>query len=89
MDGTTPTPRTLAAGPGAPELASVLDQRLTELWAELFAIPRERWDHDLIGWFMRAAYGQGYCDALSEPQTGELCRELGYQVPAASATRAA
>ena len=52
------------------ELASVLDARLTEIWAELFQVPRERWDHELIGWFLRAAYGQGYCDALREPAGG-------------------
>jgi hypothetical protein len=61
------------------ELASVLDARLTEIWAELFQVPRERWDHELIGWFLRAAYGHGYCDALREPAGGTLTRELGYQ----------
>ena len=61
------------------QLASVLDARLTEIWAELFQVPRERWDHELIGWFLRAAYGQGYCDALREPPGGSLTRELGYE----------
>jgi hypothetical protein len=61
------------------QLASVLDARLTEIWAELFQVPRERWDHELIGWFLRAAYGQGYCDALREPAGGSLTRELGYE----------
>jgi hypothetical protein len=60
------------------QLASVLDARLTEIWAELFQVPRERWDHELNGWFLRAAYGQGYCDALREPAGGSLTRELGY-----------
>ena len=63
MEGTTPTPRTLAAGPGGAELASVLDLRLASIWSELFEVPPEQWNHDLIGWFLRAAYGQGYCDA--------------------------
>ena len=73
-----------SASPPAPlpasreQLASVLDARLTEIWAELFQVPRERWDHELIGWFLRAAYGQGYCDALREPAGGSLTRELGY-----------
>ena len=57
----------------------MLDARLTEIWAELFQVPRERWDHELIGWFLRAAYGQGYCDALREPAGGSLTRELGYE----------
>ena len=26
---------------------------------------------------LRAAYGQGYCDAMREPEAGALCRELG------------
>jgi hypothetical protein len=62
-------------------LATALDARLAEIWTELFAIPQDRWDADLIGWFLRAAYGQGYCDALREPESGSLCRELGYPVP--------
>ena len=37
---------------------------------------------------MRAAYGKGYCDALTEDAPGSLCVEHGYEVPkrAASAT---
>ena len=65
-------------------LASTIDARLAEVWAQLFEIPRERWDEDLIGWFLRAAYGQGYCDALREDESGALCRELGYAVPPAA-----
>ncbi len=75
----SPPPRLPAPLPASREqLASVLDARLTEIWAELFQVPRERWDHELIGWFLRAAYGQGYCDALREPAGGSLTRELGY-----------
>ena len=59
------------------ELARVVDVRLADLWADLFEIPPDRWDHDLIGWFLRTAYGQGYCDALREPDRGRLCREVG------------
>ena len=61
------------------ELARVVDVRIADLWAELFEIPHNQWDHELIGWFLRAAYGQGYCDALREPAGGTLTRELGYQ----------
>ena len=50
--------------------------RLADLWRELFEIPQERWDVDLIGWFLRTAYGQGYCDALQEGERGALCREV-------------
>lgn len=57
-------------------LAQAVDLRLAELWKELFEIPQERWDVDLIGWFLRTAYGQGYCDALREGERGALCREI-------------
>ena len=30
----------------------------------------------------RAAYGKGYCDALTEDEPGSLCRDHGYVVPA-------
>jgi hypothetical protein len=30
---------------------------------------------------MRAAYGKGYCDALTEDQPGSLCEEHGYRIP--------
>jgi hypothetical protein len=59
------------------ELARVVDVRIADLWAELFEIPRSQWDHELIGWFLRTAYGQGYCDALRETERGRLCREVG------------
>lgn len=57
-------------------LAHTVDMRLADLWRELFEIPSDRWDVDLIGWFLRTAYGQGYCDALREGERGQLCREL-------------
>ena len=57
-------------------LAQVVDLRIADLWRELFEIPQERWDIDLIGWFLRTAYGQGYCDALQEAERGQLCREV-------------
>ena len=31
--------------------------------------------------FMRAAYGKGYCDALTEDAPGSLCADHGYRVP--------
>jgi hypothetical protein len=30
---------------------------------------------------MRAAYGTGYCDALTEEAPGSLCADHGYSVP--------
>jgi len=31
---------------------------------------------------MRAAYGKGYCDALTEDAPGSLCADHGYRIPA-------
>jgi hypothetical protein len=30
---------------------------------------------------MRAAYGKGYCDALTEELPGSLCEDHGYRIP--------
>jgi hypothetical protein len=30
---------------------------------------------------MRAAYGKGYCDSLTEDSPGALCLDHGYRVP--------
>jgi hypothetical protein len=30
---------------------------------------------------MRAAYGKGYCDALTEDSPGSLCHDHGYRIP--------
>jgi hypothetical protein len=57
-------------------LSQTVDLRLADLWRELFEIPQERWDADLVGWFLRTAYGQGYCDALRETEPGALYREV-------------
>ena len=34
---------------------------------------------------MRAAYGKGYCDALTEDIRASLCDEHGYRIPGAGA----
>ena len=62
-------------------LALTIDLRLADLWAEVFEVDPERLDAELLGWFLRAAYGQGYTDALRETQRGQLCLDLGYAVP--------
>jgi hypothetical protein len=72
-----PDPRT--------RLAAAIDLRLSDLYAQLFEVPPERWDVDLVAWFLRAAYGQGYSDALCESEAGALCRELGLRPPARAA----
>lgn len=54
----------------------MLDLRLAGLWAELFEVPREQWDPEIIGWFLRTAYSQGYADAMSHVDRVELCSDL-------------
>ena len=56
-----------------------IDLRLTELWREAGEITE--WNLDVVAAFMRAAYGKGYCDALTEDAPGSLCVEHGYRVP--------
>ncbi len=41
-----------------------IDLRLTDLWREASDI--SEWNLDVVAAFMRAAYGKGYCDALTE-----------------------
>ena len=62
-------------------LAMAIDLRLADLWAEIFDLGNQPIDHELLGWLLRAAYGQGYTDALRETQRGQLCLDLGYRVP--------
>ena len=57
-------------------VARVVDLRLADLWRDLFEIPKEQWDHELIGWFLRASYGQGYCDATEEAGRPGLCEDV-------------
>jgi hypothetical protein len=66
-------------------LAMAIDLRLTDLWTEVFEARLEGVDAELLGWFLRAAYGQGYTDALRETTRGQLCLDLGYTVPDAAA----
>jgi hypothetical protein len=56
-----------------------IDLRLADLWREAAGI--NEWSLDVVAAFMRAAYGKGYCDALTEESPGSLCVEHGYRVP--------
>jgi hypothetical protein len=58
-----------------------IDLRLADLWREASDI--SEWNLDVVAAFIRAAYGKGYCDALTEDSPGSLCVEHGYRVPAA------
>ena len=48
-----------------------IDLRLTDLWREAADIAE--WNLEVVSAFMRAAYGKGYCDALTEDAPGSLC----------------
>ena len=56
-----------------------IDLRLADLWREAAEI--DDWSLDVVAAFMRAAYGKGYCDALTEETPGSLCEDHGYRVP--------
>jgi len=56
-----------------------IDPRLADLWREAGEITE--WNLDVVAAFMRAAYGKGYCDALTEESPGSLCHDHGYRVP--------
>ncbi len=57
-----------------------IDLRLADLWRELEEI--SEWNLEIAAAFMRAAYGKGYCDALTEDDHGSLCADHGYRLPA-------
>ena len=63
-----------------------IDLRLTDLWREAAEI--EDWSIEVVAAFMRAAYGKGYCDALTEDLPGSLCHEHGYRIPSRKPTHA-
>ncbi len=62
-----------------------IDLRLADLWREASTI--EEWNLEVVAAFMRAAYGKGYCDSLTEESPGSLCQEHGYRVPERRPTR--
>ena len=39
------------------------------------------WSLEVVAAFIRAAYGKGYCDALTEESPGSLCVDHGYRMP--------
>lgn len=60
-------------------LETDIDLRLMDLVA--LAVEVEEWDWESVLSYMRAAFTNGYCQALSEPVRGELCRTHGYRIP--------
>jgi hypothetical protein len=70
----------MAARPTRVDLLELdIDLRLADLWREASEVGE--WNIDVVAAFMRAAYGKGYCDALTEESPGSLCVEHGYRVP--------
>lgn len=70
----------MAARPTRVDLLELdIDLRLVDLWRE--AADVSEWSIEVVAAFMRAAYGKGYCDALTEESPGSLCVEHGYRVP--------
>lgn len=68
--------------PTAQELLELdIDLRIMQLWVDLLAVPELT--IEVVGQYVRAAYGMGYIDALKEPEDvrGELCRKHGYKIP--------
>jgi hypothetical protein len=59
-----------------------IDLRLADLWREAAGI--QEWTLEVVAAFMRAAYGKGYCDSLTEESPGSLCADHGYRVPGRS-----
>jgi len=73
-------PRRMANKPSRIDLLELdIDLRLIELWREAAEITE--WNLDVVAAFMRAAYGKGYCDALTEDAPGSLCHDHGYRIP--------
>jgi hypothetical protein len=56
-----------------------IDLRLADLWRE--AADVSEWNLEIVAAFIRAAYGKGYCDALTEEAPGSLCLDHGYRMP--------
>src|SRR5829696_10552349 len=74
-------PFRMVKGPSRIDLLELdIDLRLADLWREAADITE--WNLEVVAAFMRAAYGKGYCDALTEDDPGSLCHDHGYRIPA-------
>jgi len=78
--------RDLSRSPSRIDLLELdIDLRLADLWRE--AADVSEWSLEVVAAFIRAAYGKGYCDALTEAEPGSLCVEHGYRLPERVAER--
>ena len=57
-----------------------IDLRLTDLWREAGEVAE--WNLEVVAAFMRAAYGKGYCDALTEDDPARSATTTGTGFPA-------
>ena len=72
--------RDLSRSPSRIDLLELdIDLRLADLWRE--AADVSDWSLEIMAAFIRAAYGKGYCDALTEDNPGSLCHDHGYRIP--------
>jgi hypothetical protein len=75
-----PTLFDMAQSPSRIDLLELdIDLRLADLWREASEV--SEWNLEVMAAFMRAAYGKGYCDALTEESPGSLCVDHGYRMP--------
>ena len=80
LSDTAPKIGTVSKAPSRIELLELdIDTRLCDLWREALEI--QDWSLEVVAAFIRAAYGKGYCDALTEDDMGRLCADHGYRVP--------
>ena len=80
MSGGLGTFAPMSRSPSRIELLELdIDLRLVDLWAEATEV--DDWSIDVVAAFLRAAYGKGYCDALTEDERGLLCHDHGYRIP--------
>jgi hypothetical protein len=80
LSGTMRTLENVSKQPSRIDLLELdIDLRLSDLWRE--AADVTEWNLEVVAAFIRAAYGKGYCDALTEDSPGALCLEHGYRIP--------
>ena len=66
----------MASDPTRIELLELdIDVRLADLWAEASEVGE--WNLEVVAAFMRAAYGKGYCDALTEDDPARSAATTG------------
>jgi hypothetical protein len=74
------TGRAMAKRPSPIDLLELdIDLRIADLWAELVDV--DDCSVEVVAALMRAAYGKGYSDALTEAEPGTLCRDHSQVVP--------